>query len=610
MCGITGFINIKNSDPKTTLQRITDSLTHRGPDSGGIYLEGNIGLGQRRLSILDLSANAKQPYHSSCGRYVMVYNGEVYNFKEIAKKYNLKTRTTSDTEVIIESFALNGVKCVEDFNGMFSIAIWDKKEKELFLFRDRVGIKPLYIYQDNCGQFAFASELKAIKNLKPTLTINHDAVASFLHLGYIPHPMTIYNECQKFPAGKYGIYKNGKLKTKPFWSVESKISKTTLSNEKQAKEELETLLLKSVERRMISDVPLGTFLSGGIDSSLVTAIAQKISNKPVKTFSIGFKESKFNEAVYAKKVAAHLGTDHHEYILSEKNAIEKIDNLLNIYDEPFADSSAIPTLLVSEMAKKEVTVCLSGDGGDELFMGYGMYTWAKRLNHPVLSTFRKPLIWGLSTFGNQRLQRGAMVFDFPKKSTMKSHLFSQEQGFFSRKEISKLLTHKSIISTNEIIKSNRRLTPMEQQSFYDMKNYLREDLLVKVDRASMFNSLEVRVPLLDHNIVEFSLNLCDSLKYRKNNPKYLLKDILYELVPKKLFERPKWGFSMPLEKFIFSNNDWTNHYLSKDIVEKHGLFNLNQVERLKSSFFKEKKYLYNRIWAIILLHKFLDGMEN
>lgn len=606
MCGIIGGIG-KYNQAIEFVEHNLDVLQHRGPDVGSTFFDSNegVGLGHRRLSILDLSEAANQPFYSHCKRYVMVYNGEIYNYKEIAEKYSIPTKTNSDTEVIIESFALNGPNCVSDFNGMFSIAIWDKLEKSLFLSRDRLGIKPLYIFQSP-ELFAFASELKVFSNSKIKTTLNHSAIPMFLHLGYLPEPMTFFKEFSKFPSGSYGIFKNGNFDIKPYWKPDHQIQADVLKNETMALSQLESLITSSVKCRMISDVPLGTFLSGGIDSSLVTAIAQKLSDKPIKTFSIGFKDSKFNEAAYARKVSTHLNTDHHEFMLSEKDAIEKVYQLLDIYDEPFADSSAISTLLVSEMARKKVTVCLSGDGGDELFLGYGMYNWAKRLSNPILASVRKPLSKLLSTFGNQRIQRGAKVLNYPTKKGLKSHLFSQEQYFFSERELQDLLIEPSAIDFIDNTFVKRKLSAVEEQSLFDINYYLKDDLLMKVDRASMNHSLEVRVPLLDHRIVEFGLNLDESLREHKGIKKYLLKKILHQYVPKEYFDRPKWGFGVPIQNWLLTDlKPLVDQYLSKQVVESLNIVHYWKVQKLISDFSNGKSFLYNRIWTLLLLHKFL-----
>jgi len=611
MCGITGFHSPNLS--KDDLQKMTTALSHRGPDAANYFFEthkeSNIGLGHRRLSIIDLSAAANQPFYSKDRRYTMVFNGEIYNYQSIAEQLQLICKTTSDSEVIIEAFAKIGKAAIEMLNGMFAIVIYDQEENRLHFFRDRIGIKPLYYWQE--GQnLVFASEIKAIATIVPTLEINRKAIASFLHLGYVPYPHTFYQNIFQIPAGNTAIFGNGKLDIQPFWQLENQIKPQTLQNESTAKEQLRELLISSVQHRLIADVPIGTFLSGGIDSSIVTAIAQSITDKPVKTFSIGFKESKFNESEYAQKVAKHLQTDHHEFILSEQEALDQVENLLDIYDQPFADSSAVPTLLVSQMARKHVTVALSGDGGDELFMGYGMYNWAKRLDNPFLQIFRKPIAKLLQLSPKQRHQRAALVFAAPKKARIKSHIFSQEQYLFSEEEVQNLLNpnfSSPIYNINAPFKdSPRHLSAEEQQAFFDLQYYLPDDLLVKVDRASMQHSLEVRVPLLDHRLIEFSMNLDASLKVKNGNTKYLLKQVLYDYVPPSYFDRPKWGFSIPLAHWLKNDLRYLiDAYLADDLVGDLGLVNVAIVRQLKRDFLGGKDYLFNRIWVLILLHRFM-----
>ena len=388
MCGISGFIS-KNF-LKTDLVKMTDALSHRGPDASGYFYNPHKGmaLGHRRLSILDLSDTANQPMTSHCGRYVMVFNGEVYNFKEIANKLKKRNwKTSSDSEVILEAFVAWGTNFVHHLNGMFAIAIYDKKEDKLFLFRDRMGIKPLY-YFFNEKDFIFSSELKAICAIKNNLEINHNSIYTYLHLGYVPGNQTIYQETFKLKQGSYLTYHEGEISNEPYWNVGNKIKKEVNQNFIKSKQELKLLLQQSIEKRLISDVPIGTFLSGGIDSSIVTAVAQEVNNSAINTFSIGFDDKKHNESFHAKKVANYLGTYHNEFILKEQDAIHELENIMNHFDEPFADSSALPTMLVSKMAKRHVTVCLSGDGGDELFMGYGAYKWAERINNTILGTLK------------------------------------------------------------------------------------------------------------------------------------------------------------------------------------------------------------------------------
>jgi asparagine synthase (glutamine-hydrolysing) len=622
MCGIAGFYCKKQLYTSSHLEMMTNSMPHRGPDASGYYISPNqlYGLGHRRLSIIDLSSSANQPMTSHNGKYVMVFNGEIYNFKSIAqrliKEFGYQFKTTSDTEVLLEAFVQFGKNFVEMLNGMFTIAILEIESNELTLYRDRLGVKPLYYFWD--GQnFAFASELKAIianTLIKPTLTINQSAIYYYLHLGYIPAPFSIYNEVNKMNKGTYFIINNEGLDEKKYWQPENIIESNTVASKfDDTKKQLNDLLLSATELRMISDVPFGTFLSGGIDSSLVTAMAQRNSSVPINTFSIAFKESKYNEAKYARSVAKHLGTNHHEFEVSEKEVLPLISKLPFAFDEPFADSSALPTMLVSQLAKKHVTMTLSGDGGDELFMGYGMYNWAARLNHPLLPLVKPLLVKGLQALGN-KYQRGAMVFNYPNKANLKSHLFSQEQYLFSEFELKDLLvdnTDIKDINLNEFPNSKRKLSTKEQQSLFDLNFYLPDDLLVKVDRASMQFSLETRSPFLDYRVVAFALNMPEQFKVKGNIKKYILQEVLFDYVPRNLFNRPKWGFSIPLENWLRSDLKYLiDNYLSEEAITKGGLVNYKKVHQLKEAYFAGKHYLYNRLWALIQLQQWIIYINN
>ncbi len=609
MCGIVGFLSKKFS--KVDLVNMTNSLKHRGPDAEGHYVNLNkgIGLGHRRLSILDLSNAANQPMKSKCGRYMMVYNGEVYNYKEIAKKLgNINWKTNSDSEVILEAFSKSGVDFVNQLNGMFAIAIYDFQKNKLFLFRDRMGIKPLYYFYDG-EDLIFASELKAINLLKLNKKINYNSIYAYLHLGYIPSNNTIYDKVLKVKPGSYIEFKNNELKEITFWDSKSKIKSTTFNDLKSSKLNLKELLTDSIKSRLISDVPIGTFLSGGTDSSLVSAIAQEVNGKPINTFSIGFEDAMYNESFHAKKVANYLGTNHNEFILKEQDALHELESIMEHFDEPFADSSALPTMLVSKMARKHVTVCLSGDGGDELFMGYGSYDWARRLKNPLIWPLRNSIGTVLAHSKSNKIKRGGLVFNSPKKN-WKSHIFSQEQYFFSEKELDHLLLKGdfSIISSvNKHPQLNRKLNPSENQAFFDLNNYLIDDLLIKVDKSSMYRSLEARVPLLDHNIVEFALNLNSNLKGRKGVQKYILKEILYEYIPKNILNRPKWGFSIPLNKWLKNDLKFLIvKFLNKELIQEQGIMDYKYVSELKNRYFNGEDYLYNRIWALIILNKFIS----
>ncbi len=605
MCGITGIFNYGNNITKPDISGSVNALLHRGPDNNSIWEQDNIALGHTRLSVIDLSENANQPMFSKSGNSVIVFNGEIYNYKQIAGIYNIKSG--SDTEILLEAFEKTGPSIFEKLNGMFAFVIYNIKSKTLYLARDRIGIKPLFYYSDN-NIFAFASELKSllkIQYINNKKRVNKSSISQFLNFGYIPEADTFFENIKKFPSGCFGCLtdKKQEIDIKPYWTIEDNILPQTLSNFSKAKQQLDLLLNKSVEHRMISDVPLGTFLSGGIDSGLITSIAQKISEKPVKTFTIGFKDNDFNEAAYAKNIAKYLRTDHHEFIVSEKDVLELVDDFFNTYDEPFADSSGFPTLLVSKLARKYVTVILSGDGGDELFHGYGAYKWAKRLNNPLLKTFRQPVAAILSTQSN-RYKRAAGLFRYENGKTLKSHIFSQEQYFFSIPEIKKLLVNNNtLLKVDENIVSPRKLTKTEEQSVFDIKNYLKDDLLTKVDRASMTHSLEVRVPMLDHNVVEFALNLHPSLKINKGEQKFLLKQLLYDYIPEKYFARPKQGFAIPLSKWLKNELYYLiEKYLSEDMILKFNIVKYGEVQNLIKKYLTGQVFLYNRLWILIVLH--------
>jgi asparagine synthase (glutamine-hydrolysing) len=610
MCGIAGFLTFAEQFTRNDLHAMTACIAHRGPDADGFYFDGDCGLGHRRLSILDLSSAANQPFYSANSRYIIVYNGEVYNFKEIALQLEVPLKTTSDTEVILEAFIKWGVDFVHQLNGMFAIAIYDLEKKELHLYRDRMGVKPIFFYKDEHG-FAFASELKALTKiafLSNRLTLNKEAISQFLYVGYIPRPNSIYSEIQKMDSGSYLFFGKDTFVNKTYWRLEDQVQTTLISDFREAKSQLKDLVLSSVKYRMISDVPFGSFLSGGVDSSLVTAAAQANSSKPVKTFSINFEEAKYSEARYARAVAKHLGTDHYEFTTTHKEVIEWAGQIPSVYDEPFADSSAIPTLMVSEMARKHVAMALSGDGGDECFFGYGMYTWAERLHDPLVKFLRKPIGATLSKMGD-RYERASFLFKYPDAGKIKSNTFSQEQYMFSEIEINSLLTP-SFLTKYEVKENwdipSRKLLPIEQQAFFDLKQYLQDDLLVKLDRASMRHSLETRVPLLDYRIVSFALNLAPNLKRHNGINKYLLKEVLYDFVPRELFNRPKWGFSIPLANWLRTDLRYLiEDYLNEKIINHYGVVKYEGVAILKKQFLGGKDFLFNRIWLLIMLHKWL-----
>lgn len=610
MCGIAGFFQNDSRLGEAHLQKMTDIQAHRGPDAGGYYFNGSTGLGHRRLSIIDLSTAANQPMTSHDGKAKIIFNGEIYNFRELSKELGLNWHTNSDTEVLLEAYMKWGNAFVHRLNGMFAMAIFNEEDNSLFICRDRMGIKPLYYAWDG-SLLLFSSELKGILSLRPELkfTLNRKAVKDYLLLGYVPEPLSICNEIKKFPSGSYGLLKNGEFSMHSFWQPESLIEKEVLSDEIQAKEQLKKLINSSVRYRMVSDVPFGTFLSGGIDSSLVTAVAQHNSDEPINTFSIGFQDSKYNESDFARSVASYLGTHHHEFTVNEQDAIESIERMISSHDEPFADSSAIPTMLVSELARKHVTMTLSGDGGDELFLGYGTYKWARRLSNPLVKLLRRPVHRFLASRESNRFKRAAELFNYSDDSRLPQHIFSQEIYYFSESEIEQIFINEPPAESfgyhHHGLK--RRLNSMEMQALFDIRYYLKDDLLTKVDRASMQFSLEARVPLLDYRIVEFALNLDPALKFRNGESKYLLKKVLYDYVPEKFFKRPKWGFSIPLERWLSKDlNYLIDQYCNAEICAKYGLIRHDVLQGYLNQFRQGRNYFYNRIWQIIVLHKSLE----
>ena len=608
MCGITGFLSPNMG--KVHLSKMTDALAHRGPDAFGLFHkpELHIGLGHRRLSILDLSTKANQPMTSHCNRYAIVFNGEIYNYHQIASELQSALITNSDTEVILEAFCKWGADFVNKLNGMFAISIFDTQTKSLYLFRDRLGIKPLYYYRDETN-FLFGSELKSIKASGIQLKINKGIITPYLHLGYIPQNHTIYYDTYKLPAGSYAILRGNHFKVHSFWEPENCIEKDTIWNYNVAKKTLNQELNLAIEKRLISDVPLGTFLSGGIDSSLVSAIAAKQSSTKLNTFSIGFKDAKHNESGYAAKVANHLKTSHHEFLLTKDDALGELEQIMDNFDQPFADSSALPAYLVSKMAKKHVSVCLSGDGGDELFMGYGSYNWAKRLSNPLIWSLKKPISNLLGISPNPIHNRASWLFKGSKQNT-KSHVFSQEQYLFSEQEISTILKSSNsshIDSLNKESSLIRVLSARENQAFFDLNNYLKDDLLVKVDVASMQNSLEVRVPLLDHNVVSLALNISEKFKAQPNGTKkHILKEVLYDYVPKQYFDRPKWGFSIPLQNWLQNELHYLiDKYLNTATLTELDIYNVTKIKMLVKRFENGETILYNKIWSLIMLNRYL-----
>jgi len=611
MCGIAGFCDFTKKSDKQTLIKMTDVIHHRGPDDSGYsFYENeyaNIGLGHRRLSILDLSTHGHQPMEFE--HLEIVYNGEVYNFKEIQKeliKENYNFHSDSDTEVILKAYHKWGIKVVDRFNGMFAIAIFDKSKDKLLFIRDRMGKKPLYYFW-NYDTFLFASELKSfMQNKLFEKEINKDALNMFLFHGYISAPHTIFENTYKLEPGKYLEFdlKTKQIDIQTYWSIENsfKNKNIIIDSEKNIIKDFDKLLTQAVEYRMISDVPIGSFLSGGYDSSLVSAIMQKLSKNPIDTFTIGFNEKEFNEANYAKEVASHLGSNHHELYPPIKDSEELIFDIPKYYDEPFADSSQIPTMIVSKLTKENITVVLSGDGGDELFCGYGRYETI--LNYQKYKPMGK-LLNSFDTLVNidaisSKIDRKLVKLKYLNNDNNiinYAYLYSQ----YYLNGLIKSKNHTLEKKYFDILKLSNNI--QEKHMLQDMITYLPDDILVKVDRASMAYSIESRTPLLDYNIIEYSMNVPHELKYKNGEKKYLLKELTHRYLPKHIMERPKKGFGIPIYKWLHTDlNYLVVKYLDKAFIEKQNIFDYSQLKIILNGFNNEngEGYFEKFIWHIIV----------
>ncbi len=620
MCGIAGLFVPAGHVEASILQRMTSRIAHRGPDDAGYWIDSaaGVGLGHRRLAILDLSPGGHQPMHSASGRFVIVFNGEVYNFKEL--RHNLEQehcapawRGSSDTEVMLAAIEAWGLTAaIKRFVGMFAFALWDRKERQLHLVRDRLGIKPLY-----CGwlgeKFVFGSELKALRAASQTPpSVDRSALTLFMRHNYIPAPHTIYEGLYKLVPGtivtlsaddviRPRTWEYLATRALTFWSArkvaERGVADPFVGTDAEAEQELERLLEDAVRARMIADVPLGAFLSGGVDSSVVVATMQRLSNRPIRTFAIGFEQREYDEAQYARAVAAHLGTAHTELYVTSADAMDIIPRLPELYDEPFADSSQIPTFLVSELARQQVTVSLSGDGGDELFGGYNRYFWGRRLwqRFGLVPAPARRAIGSLLRSLPQGFWEAILS---PVMPLLPSRLRVRQPGEKMRR-LAEVLGHESpdalyyqLVShwanaAAVVVQGHEPLTVLTDPSrraqlpdytarmmYADLVTYLPDDILVKVDRASMAVGLEARVPLIDHRLVEFAARVPLSMKIRDGEGKWLLRQVLYRHVPKALIDRPKMGFGVPIDYWLRGPlRDWAEGLLSEDRLRQEGFFN-------------------------------------
>lgn len=583
MCGITGFIpaeKLSKQSINAIVLKMTNQIASRGPDSFGSWVDDHarIGFGHRRLAILDLSNAGHQPMESSCGRYILTFNGEIYNHLDIrksleSKSHFFKWNGLSDTETLLKLIEAYGPeKALNELNGMFAFGLWDKKNNQLFLARDRIGEKPLYFGWVN-NSFVFASELKAIKAYPGFENpINSSALAKFMQLKYVPTPFSIYENIYKLEPGKYinvslNNFQTKDIVSKTYWSLDDEIKNSKrylLSSSQNTLKQFHNLLSSSINSQMISDVPLGAFLSGGIDSSLIVSLMQELSPHPIKSFTIGFNEDEFNEADYAKKVAAHIGTDHHELIVTPELAMDCIPLLPNIYDEPFADSSQIPTYLLSRFAKNHVSVVLSGDGGNKLFAGYNRYLWAPQIWKKISKApnlIQKILINLGSRLSSRQWNSlfKYMDVDQPGEKIYKVCNALKNSGSFNlfflnliaeQNPYENLLINSSstqnLFHDTPLLDNKVNLSNLENMMRIDSLNYLPDDILCKVDRAAMSVGLETRVPFLDKNLISFAWRLSSENKIYNGQGKYILRQLLRQYVPSHLIERPKTGFGVPI----------------------------------------------------------------
>lgn len=621
MCGISGLIKFKG-DARNNIHRMNERMLHRGPDDDGIFIssDNNVALGHRRLSIVDLSKNGAQPMVSHSGRSVMVYNGEIYNSLEVKKMlkddgYTENYRGTSDTEILLEAVEHYGAeKALSMCKGMFAIAVYDKEKNTVTLARDRVGEKPLY-YGMVAGSFAFASEIGCLKIVDGfDNKINTDVLDIYFTEGYIPAPYSIYQGINKLEAGTVLTVDVGTLKTKEsvYWSMMETARKGQenlfTGSRKEAADELERLLKESIKGQMVADVPVGAFLSAGIDSSTIVALMQSLAPGKVRTFTIGMEDKAYNEAVYAKEIAGHLGTDHTELYITEKDAKAVIPKLAYMFGEPFADSSQIPTYLVSKMTREHVTVSLSGDGGDELFCGYTSYEsvsriWGKMKNIPYW--LRKPLSSmvlhsPLASKDIYRIKGTLLSADGPRDI----HRMEHETDPIIKKIA---LKHTGLPYKYTQLDGDYLQEPNHEIMLMDMLVYHPDDILVKVDRTAMAVSLETRVPMLDRDVVEFAWSLPLEYLRQDKTGKLVLRDVLYRYVPKEMMERPKKGFSIPIEKWLLDSDlrDWAENLLDRDKIRKQGILDADVVNKIWTDYTQRGIYRI-QIWYILMFQQWYE----
>jgi len=652
MCGIAGFITSGGHSSRVEMERfldtMTDTITHRGPDSSGSWADAEAGvwLGHRRLAIVDLSPAGHQPMQSASGRYMITFNGEIYNHLLLRQSLEASGqapswRGHSDTETLLMGFDVWGIQgTVEKAVGMFAFAVWDRQKSTLILGRDRLGEKPLYYGwqgQGNAAVFLFGSELKALRT-HPTFksNINRGALSLQLRHNYIPAPYSIYEGISKLlPGSLLSVsLQQREPKVWAYWAgaevAKSGVANVFSGSDDQAVDELETLLKDAVYKQIMADVPLGAFLSGGVDSSTIVALMQAQSSQPVKTFTIGFNEEGYNEAVHAKAVAEHLGTDHTELYVTDAQVRAVIPLLATLYDEPFSDSSQIPTFLVSQLARQHVTVSLSGDGGDELFCGYNRYQmtanlWSKLATVPM--PLRKLAARGLTSISPQTWNRlaSALLGLMPRSARLanvgdKLHkgsevLTSQSADALYLGLVSHWHDPASVVINGhepptlltDNVPTLSGLDDVQRMMALDMLTYLPNNILTKVDRAAMAVSLETRVPFLDHRVVEFAWSLPQSMKLRDGETKWALREVLYRHVPKTLIERPKMGFGVPIDSWLRGPlREWAEGLLNEARLKHEGFFNPAPIRRKWAEHLSGQRNWQHHLWDVLMFQAWLE----
>lgn len=630
MCGIAGFCDFNNHTGKEVLQRMTDALTHRGPNDAGYEVlpspYAGVGLGQRRLSILDLSSNGHQPMHFE--HLSMVFNGEVYNFKEIREQLIQKGysfNSWSDTEVVLKGYHCWGDDVVHKLIGMFVYVIYDSRKQEITICRDRAGVKPLYYFWN--GQvFLFASELKSFhRHSSFTKEIDINSLSLFLQYSYIPAPYTIFRGTAKLRPGHYLklSLQHRSLAEKMYWDVADYYNKPRLKiTEQEATEEVEKLLVSAYEYRMVADVPVGLFLSGGYDSSSVAGILQSSRTQKLKTFTIGYHEAAFNEAEEAKKIAQYLGTDHHEWYVTAKDAADVFHQLPEIYDEPFADNSVVPTALVSQLASRHVKVSLSADGGDEIFAGYNKFNQSIRYTQSLPAFVQSGLSSMMHLVNPGHIPYFRNKYNFATRYKKMQRIWADKNPLSAMKYISQYITDEEVggflrvgyqpYATN--FDSGNKLTSqlddLNKMLAIDYKTFLVDNNLVKVDRATMSVGLEGREPMLDHRLIEFVAQLPAAFKIHQQTNKYILKKIVHKYIPRELMDRPKMPFIAPLKVWFKEElKEKIACYLGEEKLKQSGVFNAAAVKQLSDDYLKGKQVNYQKVWNLLVFQLWFERWQ-